>query len=1119
MKIGELLTPQGNLRELLEAVRSGKAVSCFGMREYDKMLSVAFLERFVYVCADISSARAAEEQFVALGLRTAVMPQKDDTLSCTVSRSADNDYRRLSAAISFLIGKTDVLIVTSSALSELYPRKADIVNGAIRIVRGEEYGFSELCGKLTALGYERCEQVTGRGTYAVRGDILDVWSIGDEKSRRIEFFGDEVDSVRVFDPAEQAAHTEITETCLYPATDVFLSPEQAKEITARLRTDASLSGRLQSTLGLTVMLLDGGGRSVRLSYLLPLCPHERFDEFFAGERVIVDNAKSVADNLSVLRGEHLARYKSLLAGGDTFAFCKDAVCETVRLSGGNIKSLLAFHKVDGQNRLFPPDTVMRFTSADIPDYSRDHEALARDINIWLHRGYKVTVLCGNETAREKLRESFNEMGKGTGADLRADFLPHGGAFFECNQIIVGTLDIGKRAAKKVIKRTGRDAFVLPEVGDYVVHRVHGIGLCENICKLDMGGSERDYIVVLYAGGDRLYLPIENMDSLSKLVASEHPKLSKIGGTEFARLKEKVRLSVKDLALGLVELYSRRAAAKGHAYSSDDSLLDEFCADFPYSETEDQLTAAREGLQDLKEGKIMDRLLCGDVGFGKTEVAMRIAFKVICEGKQVAFVSPTTILAHQHYETVSARMEKFGVHVAELTRMSSQAQITKTLQKLSDGKIDIVCGTHRVLSKDVAFADLGLLVLDEEQRFGVADKEKIKKIKVNVNVLSLSATPIPRTLHMSMTGIRDISVLDTPPADRLPVQTFVTEYSETLVADAIEREIGRGGQVFMVYNRVADIESFAASVLRLAPHARVRVAHGQMDEKRLTAVIDEFAAGDADVLVASTIIENGIDMPRANTMIVLDSDRLGLSQMYQLRGRVGRSNRLAYVYFTYEPSKIMSEAAYKRLDAITQFTELSSGFKIAMRDLEIRGAGNILGKEQHGHIEKVGYDMYCKILQAAVDELRGAGNAEEKNDVVVHCDFNAFIPESYVPDKEWRVRLYARIAKLTSESECEALLRDLADIYGPVPPSAVNLVTVGLLKNSAAKIGASAVTVRGNMAQLTFASVKDLPENVLAYIASGEGVTFTAKEARVRFTGRNAMAQLREFLSDCRKKAL
>lgn len=1114
----DLFTPKGELKKMLDSVSGGKAVSAFGMRRYEKMIASAFLKRFVYVCSDISSARDAEEEFNALGLKTAFLPQKDDALNCAVGRSTENDFKRLGALTAFMTGDADVLVATSSALAELYPRRRDISDNRLLIQRGGEYDLDDTVSMLAAMGYERCEQVTGKGSFAVRGDILDVWSIGEDKSFRVEFFGDEAESVRAFDPSDQTANEKREHADIYPATDIFIDDATASALADKLTSEAKgLSDRLGSAAAHASVLLGAGGRTARLSFLLPLCPHESFAEFFAEDTVVFDDCKSVADNVAVLCAEHEARFRSLKAAGDTFDFASGLVYGGARKYIKSSKGMLAFHRVDGQNRLFQPDEVFKFESADIPDYSRDLSSLADDAEMWLRRGYAVTVMCGSPASREKLRDLFYELGKGGGADVRDGFLPHGGVFFCSSAVIIGTLDIGKRAAKKVIKRTGRDVFVLPEVGDYVVHRVHGIGLCENICKLNLGETERDYIVVGYAGGDKLYLPIENMDSLSKLVASEHPKLSKIGGADFARLTEKVRRSVKDMALGLAELYARRSRAKGYVYSSDDSLLDEFCADFPYSETEDQLIAVEEGLRDLKSGKIMDRLLCGDVGFGKTEVAMRLAFKVICEGKQVAFVSPTTILARQHYETVKARMEKFGVRVASLTRMNGKAQTDSTLSALAEGKVEILCGTHRVFGRDVVFADLGLLILDEEQRFGVADKEKIKKLKVDVGVLSLSATPIPRTLHMSMTGIRDISVLDTPPADRLPVQTFVTEYSEPLVADAIRREVGRGGQVFIVYNRVADIDRFAASVLAIVPECRVRVAHGQMNEGALGRVIEEFEGGGADVLVASTIIENGIDMPRANTMIVVDSDRLGLSQMYQLRGRVGRSNRLAYVYFTYDSAKILSEAAYKRLDAITQFTELSSGFKIAMRDLEIRGAGNILGREQHGHIEKVGYDMYCRILQSAVDELRGQKAEEEKNDVTVTCDFNAFVPESYVPDKEWRIRLYARIAKLADKNDCSALLADLNDIYGAPPKPAVNLVRLGLIKNLAASAGASAVYIRGGSAQAVFPSVKELGDYAASYIAAGKGVSFGAKEIRVKFTGRNAVEELTEFLCDCHKK--
>ncbi|MDE7394786.1 MAG: transcription-repair coupling factor, partial [Clostridiales bacterium] len=1071
LRIEDILTPQGELKELCDGMADKQKISAFGLMGNARFAVSAFARRFVYVCADVSGILPAADTFTALGLKTAIMPQKDDVLSCAYTRSTDNEYARLSALAAYLSGGADVLLCSASVLTALYPKRATLAENIFTVKKGETVMPETLVHRLVRLGYVRSEQVTEKGSFALRGDILDIFGIGDDECRRVEFFGDEVDSIRAFDPADQRAGEHRDLLTVYPATDIFLADEDAAAVAAKLR--GKHSSRFEGVAQDTAVRLSSGDRSVRLSYVLPLCPHENFAEFFDGDTVIFDDCKAVADGALALVKEHEARFKNLFSTGDTFAFCRDA-CAFEKTEGKGAR--LAFHKIDGQNRLFTPNTLCKFESAELPDYSRDLPSLLNDAEIWARRGIRVTVFCGTADMARHLNELSVELHKGGGAEFCSEYLPHGGVFFGCDRVLVGTKNVTRRVVTKAIRRSARDAFVLPDVGDYVVHRIHGIGLCEDITKLNFGGAERDYVVVRYAGGDKLYLPIENLDSLSKLVAGEHPKLSKIGGVEFARLKDKVRQSVKDMALGLTELYAKRQEAKGTVYSEDDTLLDEFCADFPFEETEDQRTATEEGLADLKKGKIMDRLLCGDVGFGKTEVAMRLAFKVICEGKQVAFVSPTTILARQHFETVKARMEKFGVHAVQLTRFCSAAETKAALSDLASGKADIVCGTHRALSKDVIFKDLGLLILDEEQRFGVADKEKIKRLKVNVNVLALSATPIPRTLHMSMVGIRDISVLDTPPADRLPVQTYVTEYSDALAADAIGRETGRGGQVFIVYNRVADIDSFAARVHAAVPNVKVAVAHGQMDKDALERVIEDFARGETDVLVASTIIENGIDMPRANTMIVIDSDRLGLAQMYQLRGRVGRSNRLAYVYFTYDPNKMMSEEAYKRLDAITQYTELSSGFKIALRDLEIRGAGNVLGREQHGHIEKVGYDMYCKILQSVVEELRGGEQTqgEEKADVKVICDFAAFIPETYVKEKDWRVRLYARISHVKSREEVRALLADMEDVYGAVPAAAVNLARLGFIKNGATNAGASGVTIRNGAATLVFSQVKNLP---------------------------------------------
>ncbi len=682
----------------------------------------------------------------------------------------------------------------------------------------------------------------------------------------------------------------------------------------------------------------------------------------------------------------------------------------------------------------------------------------------------------------------------------ADKLEYGAIFQEEKVVLIGTSSVVSHTNKPVIRRSKKDVFVQPTVGTYVVHNTHGIGFFEEIKRISAikGVSARDYAVIRYKDDDRLYVPIENIDNVSSYGETNSeapPRLNKMGGKDFARIKERVKASVNELAVNLIELYAKREVAVGHKYSSDMAMYDEFCSCFPYNETIDQLSASQDCIKDLSSGRIMDRLLCGDVGYGKTEVALRASYKVISEGKQVAFLSPTTILALQHHKTVKNRMDDFAVKSASLTRFNTAFQVDSVLKDLANGQIDIICGTHRLLSKDVIFKDLGLLVLDEEQRFGVADKEKIKQLRSDINVLTLSATPIPRTLHMSMAGIRDISVLDTPPYDRIPIKTYVTELTDSLIFDAVSREVNRGGGVFIVYNSVATMDSFTAKVRAiLGENISVRSAHGQMGANKLEEVISDFAKGEFDVLVASTIIENGIDMPNANTIIVCNADKFGLSQLYQLRGRVGRSNRLAYAYFTYPVGKMLSSNAFKRLDAITQFTDFGSGFKIAMRDLEIRGAGNVLGKQQHGHIEKVGYDLYYKILSSAIAKLRGEESEIEK-EVRVSTDFDSFIPENYIVDMHWRMRVYSRISQIGSLKAEKELRDELEEVYGQVPSSVANLMKVALIKNLAQKIQAKSVAIGKKQCGITFEKSSQIPFCELGKVNLSAGtVEFGSKRA-------------------------
>ena len=632
----------------------------------------------------------------------------------------------------------------------------------------------------------------------------------------------------------------------------------------------------------------------------------------------------------------------------------------------------------------------------------------------------------------------------------SDFnLPMSASFLQDKIVLLGTDDLIKKSSLKINKYISKKSIYLPKVGDYVVHELHGIGKCVQIERLKILNHEKDYVVVEYRGGDRLYVPSEQLNLLSAYIGSdEEPRLNTIGGVEFARQKEKVKASVKKMTFDLLKLYAEREKRKGYVYEKDNYLYDEFEKSFPYEETEDQLKAIADIKHDMESDKILDRLICGDVGYGKTEVALRAAYKAVLSGKQVAFLCPTTVLSEQHYNTCKERFKDFMVNVEVLNRFKSQKrEVEPILQKLAEGKIDIICGTHRLLNKDVKFKDLGLLILDEEQKFGVEHKDKIKQIKTDIDVLTLSATPIPRTLQMSLSGIRDISLIETPPKNRLPVQTYVCEYSDQLLVDACKKEISRNGQVFIIYNEIKTIDDFASRVHELLPDAQIGVAHAEMSKQLLKQTITKMYNQEYDIVIATTLIENGIDNPFANTLIVVNSDRLGLAELYQLRGRVGRSDRLAYAYLTFEPQKILTENAYKRLEALSQFTELGSGFKIAMRDLEIRGAGDVLGREQHGHLTKIGYELYNKMVAEAVDELRGQKRKEVK-EIKLDIAVDAYVSSEFVKEESERIAIYSKISELFTVEQFENLKSELESSIGELPKETINLMKIGLLKNLA-----------------------------------------------------------------------
>jgi transcription-repair coupling factor (superfamily II helicase) len=1109
-------TQQSSFSKVRSDYRDKKFISVFGVQRFAKVLLALSCKRAAIICSDVSEARAFFDALSSCGARATFLPPKEDVMLYASVKSGENIIGRLRAFYEFKMGVADYLVASASALTDLYPDEKDYTARIKIIDENSDYDLPSLIRTLVSAGYRRVDQVSDYGQFSLRGDILDVYAPTYDAPLRIEFFGDTVDKITLFDADTQLSQGKIQRAAIPPFAEIFgfdddLARRLKADFYAKLNPDEAT--RRDEIISSALSSVESGEIKYAQNWLLPYCKNCGFFGFFAPERIIIDGAKACYDALQNAEKDRLNRFDELYRKGEAPRSLKGAAKELDGLVFPSDVGAAAFHNITSQNRFFNPEAVYKVDCAPLASYARDYKVLEADLSKWRAGGYRV-YFCLTDHSKTIITDFLKDKLFGTGDKITIDDsgLDHGCVFKEDKIVVVGNADVSFKRNKLVASRR-KNVFSLPEKGDYVVHEVHGIGLCEGVKKMEVMGALRDYLVISYAGGDKLYEPIENLDRLSKYVSGGNaPKLSKMGGADFGKIKEKVKQSVKKLAVDLMDLYGERMAAKGHAYSPDDSLLHEFEARFPYAETDDQLRAVEECLQDLKAGKIMDRLLCGDVGYGKTEVALRIAFKVICEGKQVAFMAPTTILAKQHFETVKKRMEEFGVKAVRLTRFDSPSSVKESEKLLETGGADIVVGTHKMLAKTVKFKDLGLLILDEEQRFGVSDKEKIKDLKRNVDVLTLSATPIPRTLHMSMVGIRDISILDAPPLNRIPVETFVSEYSPALLKDAVLREVGRGGQAFVVYNRVARIDAFAASLAELIPDVRIIVAHGQLDEKTLERRVDDFIGGKADVLVSSTIIENGIDMPRANTLFVVDADEMGLSQLYQLKGRVGRSERMAYAYFTYDERKSITEAAYKRLEALASYTDFGSGFKIAMKDMEIRGAGNIMGAEQHGHMEKVGYDTYCKLLKEAIAEAEGKTVAQ-KTEVRVAVDYDAYIPEKFVPDGEWRLRLYSRISQVSTVVEREKLLEEIKDVYGDIPDAVKNLVSVALVKNLAANIGATVVELKRKEHNVYFAKVLDVSRAVNDEATRYQGRLIIEDRPYIKFLSNDLLVK---FLLNCNK---
>ncbi len=1110
-----LLKPQNKIAEALAAVGKGKNVSLLGLQKYARWAVFCMSDKAVLVETDYVRAREAYE-FASHLVDAVFLPARSDSVGFSLERFGQLDFDRASALAEIATGNKRVVTYVEAAM-QLYPSVEDVKRSTVRVAVGDECDPQGLASRLSAAGYRRTEQLSGKGQFAVRGDIIDVSPAGSEEYYRIVLDFDRVDGIKLLDPEEQITIKKATEMFAAPFGEAYYTPETLSDAMLKIKKEASkLSPEAAAHFSVILGELELRTVSGRLDVplLMPYIGSASFPDFLQGYKIFIGDAKLCYDNAALILKEHDSRVKALVKSGDALPGAADQIVRTEKAFAFGSGSV-TFHTGVSQNRFFDPDEVTELTDALLPDYSHDYELLVADIKNWTERGYEINVFAGSADAVRSIGGYMSDKGVrvsyGDGrVNLIDGILPASFLLHENKQVFIGTKSVVPKSSSPARKRR-RESMPLPSVGDYVVHNTHGVGKCISVEKLDFGGAAHDYVIIAYAEGDKLYLPVENLDSLSRYSYSgSEPKLNKLGGGQFARMKEKVKNSIKEMAIDLVDLYGKRAAGRGHVYAPEPALMADFIAAFPHVDTDDQAAATEDVLNDLALGKIMDRLICGDVGFGKPEVALRAAFRVAAEGKQVALLCPTTLLALQHCKTAKKRMESFGIRVAMLSRLSKPDETAETLKKLERGEIDLICGTHKLLGKNIKFADLGLLILDEEQRFGVRHKEQLKTMRMNVNVLTMSATPIPRTLHMSLSGIRDISMLGTPPFERLPVQTFVAEYSDGLLTDALTREYARGGQSFVIYNRVQGIESFAESVRRLLPDLKIGIVHGRMTPEMSEKAIGAFAEGETDVLIATTIIENGIDIPRANTMVVINSDTFGLSQMYQLRGRIGRGNRLASAYFTYDKSKQMTDVALRRLDAIMQCRELGSGFMLAMRDLEIRGAGNVLGREQHGHMEQVGYDTYMKLLREVMNEASGKPVGKER-EVIVRTDYNAYLPENYVTDSEWRIRQYGNISRISDATDLKRMESTMRDMYGEPPSEVVNLLTVSLVKNRAAGLGADEVSLMKGESSVSLRYARDVSSELIGLAEKYGGWTDFGDKVYLRFaTGRSLV----KFLINC-----
>lgn len=1098
----DVLKGNDAFKTLLKNDKTGKSLCVSGLTAVSKAYIIYSMCRVrnvtaLCVASDEKEAQILCNDLCSMGVKALFYPVRDYNFIDIQSKSHEYEHARLKVLLKLAEKECDVVVACIDAACQLTVPESTLIDSTLELEEGKEIALEKAVKTLTLLGYERFDAVDGSGQFSLRGGILDFFMPDSEYPVRAEFWGDEITDLSYFDIETQRRFKKSGKIRLTPSTEIIIDDREAlaDKITHKaglLRGRGAPKAREklyeEAELIRSGAMPANGDKFINQIYDKPECLFDYFDRnslFFVSEfSRVQDRLKSTEFQNNEMIGQCFED-GTLCRGFDRFSLTHNECIDLLNAHGTIVLESFLHGSIP-----LNLGTSISFSSNKLAAWNGSYNQLSEDLQGLYAPDRCGVILAGTDKSAKNLVKNLTSDGYNAVFSENIDSIQSGKIFVTSGALSSGFELLGDKfflitygqAAYKVETRkrkkpkNGQEIYSLSELsaGDYVVHSVHGIGVFSGIRKIDTHGITKDYIKIDYAKGDVLYVPVTQLDMVAKYIGPQENsrvKLSRLGSQDWQKAKAKVKSSVKDIAKELIALYSARMKSKGYAFSRDNEWQRDFEAKFEYEETPDQLTCASEIKRDMEKTSPMDRLLCGDVGFGKTEVALRAAFKCVADSKQCAFLCPTTILAWQHYQTVTKRFEGYPVRIELLSRFKTAKEQKEILKKLKHGEVDIIIGTHRLVQKDVEFRDLGLAIIDEEQRFGVTQKEHFKELCKNVDVLTLSATPIPRTLNMAMSGLRDMSVITEAPMNRQPVQTYVLEHDDGVINEAIRRELRRGGQVFYLHNDVESIESTANRILEAVPEAKIGIGHGKMRENELSEVWRKMLAQEIDVLVCTTIIETGVDLPNANTLIIENADRMGLSQLHQLRGRVGRSSRRAYAYFTFRKNKVLTEIQQKRLAAIREFTEFGSGFKIAMRDLELRGAGNIMGAQQHGHMESVGYDMYLKLLEEAVSEEKGEITTTKDMDCLIDISVDAHIPESYVESLTLRLDVYRRIADIRSLEDSNDVKDELKDRFGEIPKSVLGLIDIALIRNKANAMGIYEIRQNGNTLLLYVKEIK------------------------------------------------